>query len=131
MNKKLNIIMVFHKSSPGSTSFVWTWVSKLLIQSWRNRELVLTKAWPFQTCPTTANLFNISYYDFYKFLYCPWIIVLIRFLDNSAPEESAAAKKDFEKSFKKYQGVLKKQEQLLRGKYIILGVDERILQNQM
>ncbi|XP_072014617.1 kinesin-associated protein 3-like [Amphiura filiformis] len=39
---------------------------------------------------------------------------------SKAAEESAQAKKDFEKSFKKYQGVLKKQEQLLRVSYYLL-----------
>ena len=33
-----------------------------------------------------------------------------------APEENPASKRDYEKSFKKYQGLLKKQEQLLRGR---------------
>lgn len=42
-------------------------------------------------------------------------------LTSCAPEENPASKRDFEKSTKKYHGLLKKQEQLLRGKFIILN----------
>ena len=41
--------------------------------------------------------------------------LFLRLLNHVSPEESPQAKKDYDKNMKKYHGLLKKQEQLLRG----------------